>query len=79
MEEERKKREQEEYEALKSAFTVEGEGFEEDEEQDSDSLLKDFIDYIKVRIKIRCSQSHIIYSILFLKTETVPYAENNFS
>ncbi|XP_026319126.1 DDRGK domain-containing protein 1 [Hyposmocoma kahamanoa] len=48
-EEERKKREQEEYEALKAAFTVEGEGFEENEEQDSNSLLKDFIDYIKAQ------------------------------
>lgn len=46
-EEERKRREQEEYDAMKAAFTVEGEGFDENEEQDRDSLLKDFIDYIK--------------------------------
>ncbi|KAI5639487.1 DDRGK domain-containing protein [Phthorimaea operculella] len=47
-EEERKRKEQEEYEALKAAFTVEGEGFEEGEQQDTDSLLRDFIEYIKV-------------------------------
>ncbi|XP_073955377.1 DDRGK domain containing 1 isoform X2 [Choristoneura fumiferana] len=47
-EEERKKREQEEYEALRAAFTVEGEGFDE-EEQEGDSLLKDFVDYIKAQ------------------------------
>ncbi|XP_061714130.1 DDRGK domain-containing protein 1 [Cydia pomonella] len=45
-EEERKRREQEEYEALKAAFTVEGEGFDE-EDQDTESLLKDFVDHIK--------------------------------
>ncbi|KAJ2951225.1 hypothetical protein O0L34_g5621 [Tuta absoluta] len=48
-EEERKRKEQEEYEALKAAFTVEGEGFEEAEQQDSDSLLRDFIEYIKAQ------------------------------
>lgn len=46
-EEERKRKEQEEYEAMKAAFTVEGEGFDENEEHDRDSLLKDFLDYIK--------------------------------
>ncbi|XP_059057336.1 DDRGK domain-containing protein 1 [Achroia grisella] len=48
-EEERKKREQEEYEALKAAFSVDSEGFEENEEQDSESLLRDFVDYIKAQ------------------------------
>ncbi|XP_075975285.1 DDRGK domain-containing protein 1-like [Anticarsia gemmatalis] len=48
-EEERKRREQEEYEAMKAAFTVEGEGYEENEDQDKESLLKDFIDYIKAQ------------------------------
>ncbi|XP_049872572.1 DDRGK domain-containing protein 1 [Pectinophora gossypiella] len=47
-EEERVRREQEEYEAMKAAFSVEGEGFEE-EEQDGESLLRDFIDYIKAQ------------------------------
>ncbi|KAM3957084.1 DDRGK domain containing 1 [Aphomia sociella] len=48
-EEERKKREQEEYEALKAAFSVESEGFEENEEQDRESLLRDFLEYIKAQ------------------------------
>ncbi|XP_060801579.1 DDRGK domain-containing protein 1, partial [Amyelois transitella] len=48
-EEERKRREQEEYEALKAAFTVDSEGFEENEEEDKDSLLRDFIEYIKAQ------------------------------
>ncbi|XP_052755211.1 DDRGK domain-containing protein 1 [Galleria mellonella] len=46
-EEERKRREQEEYEALKAAFSVDSEGFEETEEQDRESLLRDFVNYIK--------------------------------
>ncbi|CAG9787629.1 unnamed protein product [Diatraea saccharalis] len=48
-EEERKRREQEEYEAMKAAFSVESEGFEENEEQDRESLLRDFIEYIKAQ------------------------------
>ncbi|KAG6440758.1 hypothetical protein O3G_MSEX001532 [Manduca sexta] len=48
-EEERKKREQEEYEALKAAFTVEGEGYDENDDQDQESLLRDFIEYIKAQ------------------------------
>lgn len=32
---------------MKAAFTVEGEGFDENEE-DKESLLNEFIDYIKV-------------------------------
>lgn len=48
-EEERKRREQEEYEAMKAAFTVDSEGYEENEEQDQNSLLRDFIDYIKAQ------------------------------
>lgn len=35
---------------MKAAFTVEGEGYDEDEEQDKENMLKDFIDYIKVSI-----------------------------
>ncbi|XP_028174038.1 DDRGK domain-containing protein 1-like [Ostrinia furnacalis] len=48
-EEERKRREQEEYEAMKAAFSVDSEGFEENEEQDRESLLRDFIEYIKAQ------------------------------
>lgn len=48
-EEERKRREQEEYEAMKAAFSVDSEGYEENELEDQESLLKQFIDYIKVR------------------------------
>ncbi|XP_028035514.1 DDRGK domain-containing protein 1 [Bombyx mandarina] len=48
-EDERKKREQEEYEAMKAAFSIEGEGFDENEEEDRESLLRDFIGYIKTQ------------------------------
>ncbi|XP_045523448.1 DDRGK domain-containing protein 1 isoform X1 [Pieris brassicae] len=48
-EEERKKQEQEEYEALKAAFTVEGEGFDENEQEDASNLLRNFIEYIKTQ------------------------------
>ncbi|KOB75001.1 hypothetical protein OBRU01_08224 [Operophtera brumata] len=51
-EEEKKRREQEEYDALKAAFSVESEGFEENDDQDQESLLKDFIDYIKTQAAI---------------------------
>ncbi|KAL4709516.1 hypothetical protein ACJJTC_007247 [Scirpophaga incertulas] len=46
-EEERKQREQAEYEAMKAAFSVDSEGFEENDEQDKENLLRDFIQYIK--------------------------------
>lgn len=33
---------------MKAAFTVEGEGYDENEEENKDNMLKDFINYIKV-------------------------------
>lgn len=33
---------------MKAAFTVEGEGFDENEDEDRENLLKNFIEYIKV-------------------------------
>jgi hypothetical protein len=33
---------------MKAAFTVDSEGFEENEEEDKDALLHSFIQYIKV-------------------------------
>lgn len=36
---------------MKAAFSIEGEGFDENEEEDRESLLRDFIGYIKVILK----------------------------
>ena len=43
----KEKQEYEEYLKMKAAFSVEEEGFDENEESESDNLLKEFIDYIK--------------------------------
>lgn len=43
---------------MKAAFSVESEGFDENEEQDRENLLQDFIEYIKVtaiRLKEYCN------------------------
>lgn len=34
---------------MKAAFSIEGEGFDENEEEDRESLLRDFIGYIKTQ------------------------------
>lgn len=48
--EEKEKKELEEYLAMKAAFTVEGEGYEENEQEDNEeNLLKSFLDYIKAQ------------------------------
>lgn len=62
--EERERREQEEYLKMKAAFSVEGEGFDEEGEDDSEkNLLQEFITYVKVRLTINYSstRSSIIY------------------
>lgn len=45
--EEREKREREEYLAMKAAFSVEEEGFDNNEDG-NENLLQEFVNYIKV-------------------------------
>lgn len=45
--EEKERKEHEEYLRMKEAFSVEGEGFEEEDVEEEGNLLQDFIDYIK--------------------------------
>ncbi|XP_014204992.1 DDRGK domain-containing protein 1 [Copidosoma floridanum] len=45
--EEKERREQEEYLKLKEAFSIEGEGYEEKDEEAERNLLQEFVDYIK--------------------------------
>ena len=49
IEEEKKKKEEEEYSKWKKFLTLEEEGKEIDNEKDEENLLKNFIDYIKLR------------------------------
>lgn len=49
LQDERECKEQEEYEKMKSMFTVEDSGFDQNPEDESETdLLKEFVDYIKV-------------------------------
>lgn len=43
----KEKQEHEEYLKMKAAFSVEEEGYEDNEDNESDNLLQDFINYIK--------------------------------
>lgn len=43
----KEKQEHEEYLKMKAAFSVEEEGYEDNEDAESDNLLQDFINYIK--------------------------------
>lgn len=43
----KEKQEHEEYLKMKAAFSVEEEGYEDNEDEESDNLLQDFINYIK--------------------------------
>lgn len=47
LKEEKEKQEYEEYLKMKEAFSVEAEGFEEGENEDSQNLLQEFVSYIK--------------------------------
>jgi len=47
-EENKKRKEEEDYAKIKSAFTIEEEGFDEEEADEEDNLLQEFIDHIKV-------------------------------
>lgn len=60
---------------MKAAFSVEEEGFDEDGETESENLLQDFIDHIKVHLSIqfclfKYAYERQCYRIVFLGKES---------